>query len=212
VQVDLQGPVGRLVGVLERPAGTPRGAALVCHPHPAHGGSLRSAIVVRTARALRTAGLATLRFNFRGVEGSQGTHDGVQEIEDAAAALRHLAARFPGLPAWAAGYSFGSRMAAELAGREVGIERLVLIAFPAALYDPGFLARLSTPGLIVMGEEDRFGTAGALRRALPEWPAGLELVEIAAADHFFRGRTPLVEEAVARYARAALGGPQQDAR
>ena len=211
MQVDIAGPVGRLVGQLERPEGVLRGAALVCHPHPAHGGSLRNTIVVRVARALRAAGLATLRFNFRGVEGSEGVHDGVQEIEDAGAALGHLTARFPGLPAWAAGYSFGSRMAAELATRDLGIERLVLIAFPAALYDARVLARLATPGLVLMGAADRFGTATDLRRALPAWPVGLELVEIAAADHFFRGRTPLVEQAVERYARAALG-PPQDAR
>ena len=170
---------------------------------------MRNTIVVRTARALRSVGLATLRFNFRGVEGSEGAHDGVQEIEDAAAAQRYLAGCFPGLAAWAAGYSFGSRMAAELAARDEGIERLILIAFPAGLYDPRFLASLRVPGLLVMGSADRFGTAADLRRALPVWPAGLELVELSDADHFFRGRTPLVEEAVQRYARAALEGPQR---
>jgi hypothetical protein len=167
---------------------------------------MRNTIVVRAARALRSAGLITLRFNFRGVEGSEGSHDGVQEIEDAVAAARLLEARFPGLDLWGAGYSFGSRMVAELAGRGEGVERMVLIAFPCALYSPGFLATLPTPGLVLMGSEDEFGTASGLRKALPAWPAGLELVEIPGADHFFRGRTPLVEEAVLRYARAAPGG------
>ena len=205
MQVELEGPAGRLIGILEEPEGAPRGGALVCHPHPAHGGSMRNTIVVRVARALRSAGLVTLRFNFRGVEGSEGTHDGVQEIEDAAAAARYLGSRCAGLDLWGAGYSFGSRMVAELAGRDGGVERIVLIAFPSALYEPSFLGRLRTPGLIVMGELDRFGTALELRRALPSWPPSLELVEIPGADHFFRGRTPLVEEAVLRYARAEIG-------
>lgn len=202
MRIEVAGPVGKLVGELELPAGEPRGVALVCHPHPVHGGSLRNAIVVRVARALRAAGLCTLRFNFRGVEGSEGAYDGTQEVEDAAAVARALAERFPGLPLWAAGYSFGARIVAELALRESGVERVLLIAFPCALYDPRFLARLAQPSLLVLAERDEFGTAADLRRALPELPSGLELVEIPGADHFFRGRTPLVEESVLRYARA----------
>ena len=103
-----------------------------------------------------------------------------------------------------AGYSFGARIAAELAVRDAGVERLLLIAFPCALYDPGFLARVRQPGLILLGEADAFGNASHLRRGLPELPPNLTLIEIPGADHFFRGRTPLVEEAVVRYARSAF--------
>lgn len=202
--VEFAGPAGKLLGELEEPHDPPRALGLVCHPHPAHGGSLRNTIVVRTARALRAEGLITLRFNFRGVEGSEGRHDGTQEVEDAAAAAAQLTLRHPDLPLWVAGYSFGSRIAAELALRDTGVERLLLIAFPCALYDPGFLARLRQPGLILLGENDAFGNASHLRRGLPELPPGLTLIELAGADHFFRGRTPLVEEAVVRYARSAF--------
>lgn len=203
MRFDVDGPVGKLVGELEEPAGPVLGLAIVCHPHPLHGGSLRNAIVVRVARALRGVGLATLRFNFRGVEGSDGAHDGAHEVEDAAAALGALQVKHPGLPVWAAGYSFGSRIVSELALRDQGIERLVLVAFPAALHDPGFLVRVQQPGLIVMGGEDGFGKASDLLRKLGRLPPQLELVEIPGADHFFRGRTPLVEDAVLRYARGA---------
>ena len=189
---------------LEEPEGPPRGLAIACHPHPLHGGSLRNTIVVRAARALRSLGFVTLRFNFRGVEGSAGAHDGTAEVEDAAAAAGWLQARHPGLPLWAAGYSFGSRIVAELAGRELGIERVLLIAFPCRLYSPAFRASLRVPGLILLGAEDEYGTALDLARGLPRRPANLTLVEIPGADHFFRGRTPLVEAAVLDYARAAL--------
>lgn len=208
MRCEIPGPVGRLVGELDEPTGEPRGQALVCHPHPAHGGSLRNTIVVRVARALRAVGIATLRFNFRGVEGSDGQHDGTQEIGDARAAAHWLAAHRPGLPLWAAGYSFGSRVSAELALGDEGIERLLLIAFPCALYDPRFLTRLEVPGLLLFGEADAFGTASDLRRTVPRLPPGLEVAEIAGADHFFRGRTPLVEEAVLRYARGATQPPR----
>ena len=204
MQIEIDGPVGKLIGELEEPAGTPTGTAIVCHPHPLHGGSLRNTIVVRTARALRTVGIVTLRFNFRGVEGSAGAHDGTREIDDALAVAGFLATRYPALPFWAAGYSFGSRIVAELALRAASVERVLLIAFPCALYDPRFLAQLVQPGLILLGGADPFGSAKDLQRALPVLPESLSLVEIPAADHFFRGRTPLVEEAVLRYARAAL--------
>lgn len=203
---EIPGPVGRLIAELEEPQGEARGQALVCHPHPAHGGSLRNTIVVRVARALRAAGLATLRFNFRGVEGSEGQHDGTQEIGDARAVAHWLSARRPDLPLWSAGYSFGSRVTAELALGDEGIERVILIAFPCALYDPRFLARLEVPGLLLFGQADPFGAEADLLRALPRLPSALEVVEIPAADHFFRGRTPLVEDEVLRYARAALEG------
>jgi len=204
VRIEIAGPVGKLIGELEEPQGPPRGTAIVCHPHPLHGGSLRNSIVVRVARALRSLGFVTLRFNFRGVEGSEGEHDGAQEVEDAAAATALLTGRHPELPLWVAGYSFGSRIVAELALRDETVERVLLIAFPCALYDPGFLARLRQPGLILLAGADGFGTAADLRRGLPILPPHLELVEIAGADHFFRGRTPLVEEAVHRYAARAL--------
>jgi hypothetical protein len=173
---------------------------------------MRNSIVVRSARALRAAGLATLRFNFRGVEGSEGVHDGVREIDDVSAAARLLSGRFPGLPLWGAGYSFGSRMVAELATRDQGLERLVLIAFPCTLYDPRFLTDLLVPGLIVMGAADRFGTAADLLRVLGRIPPNLELVEIPEADHFFRGKTPLVEAAVLRYARGTPDRRRPDPR
>lgn len=204
MRIEIPGPVGKLIGELEEPAGERRGLALVCHPHPRHGGTMRNTIVMRVARALRAAGLVTLRFNFRGVEGSEGVHDGSQEIEDAVAAASMLTSGNPGLPFWAAGYSFGARIVAELALRDAGVERSILVAFPLAIADPGVLARLRHPALLVLGESDSFGNPADLRRSLPQLPPQLELVELAGADHFFRGRTPLVEEAVLRYARAVI--------
>ncbi len=208
--VEIAGPAGSLAGILERPAAV-RALAIVCHPHPAHGGTLRNTIVVRTARALRAAGFVTLRFNFRGVEGSAGTHDGELEVEDAAVALEFLRRRFPGVRAWAAGYSFGSRMAAALAAGDPAIERVVLIAPPVGL-DRGrgwdrALRSLERGGLIVCGGADPFGTRADLERRVPDLPESLRVEEIPEADHFFRGKTPRVETLVRDYALASLGSP-----
>lgn len=206
MEVDLRGPAGRLEAILDEPEAeredaTLRGAAVVCHPHPMHQGTMRNTVVYRTARALRAAGFATLRFNFRGVEGSEGVHDGEGAEEgDVAAALDLLEVRYPGLPLWAGGYSFGSRTTAGLAAKDERIRRLVMIALPVAVYDCSFLREVSQPGLIVFGGGDEFGTATELAQRYPGLPERIEVEEIPGADHFFRGRTPLVEHAVRTYA------------
>src|SRR6516165_3335147 len=90
---------GRLEALLREPAGPVVAAAVVCHPHPLHGGTMNNNVVYRVAKALVDAGVAALRFNFRGVGGSTGQHaEGVGEEEDVRAALAYLRARHPTLP------------------------------------------------------------------------------------------------------------------
>jgi hypothetical protein len=207
-RVAFGGPAGRLEGLFEEPAGEVLGTAIVCHPHPLHGGTMQNTLVHRTARALRAAGLATLRFDFRGVGGSEGTHDGGAgadgEEGDAAAALDALAERHPRVEQWAAGYSFGAKTVCALATRDARIRRLVLVAPPLALHDCSALERLERPALVVLGSEDPFGSAADLRRLHPRLPDRIEVREVEGADHLFRGRTPAVEELVRSWAAAAL--------
>lgn len=202
MRITIQGPAGTLEGLVDEPEeGGVHGVAIVCHPHPMHGGTMNNTLVYRTARALRTAGFATLRFNFRGVEGSAGEHDGNgAEEEDARVAIEWMLARYGAdLPVWAAGYSFGSRTVSGLALRWPRIERLLLLAVPISYYDLRFLVDVEQPVFAVFGSVDPFGTASDFARVLPELVGKVEVEEIQGADHFFRGRTPLVEEAFADY-------------
>ena len=113
----VSGPAGRLEALLEEPEDSaPREAALVCHPHPQHGGTMHNKVVYRIARGLRRAGAAVLRFNYRGVNLSEGAYGhGEGEVEDARAALAYLRSRYPDLPVTLAGFSFGSRIALRMA-------------------------------------------------------------------------------------------------
>ena len=210
------GPVGDLEGIHELPEASAdptgaglRGAAVVCHPHPLHGGTMRNTIVFRAARALRANGLATLRFNFRGVEGSEGKHDGTGGEElDVAAGLDYLEAQHPGVPLWAVGYSFGSRTVSGRALKDPRIEHVVLIALPVSVYDCSFVERVEQPGFALFGSADEFGTVAELREKHPSLFQGtsrLEIDEIEGADHFFRGRTPILEEKIHDHVRSALG-------
>src|SRR5213595_1439151 len=97
-------PHGRVEAILKEPSGEPRGAALVLHPHPLHGGTMHNKVVFRAARALNDAGLIALRLNFRGVGQSTGTHDYARgEQADARAGLDYLTQTYPKLPLLLAG-------------------------------------------------------------------------------------------------------------
>ncbi len=201
----IPGPVGKLEAWYELPDEPLRGAAVVGHPHPLHGGTMRNTVVFRTARALRSAGIATLRFNFRGVEGSEGSHDGngAEEL-DMRAGLDWLEGELPGSPLWAAGFSFGSRTAIGLALKDERIRTLIAVAPPVRIYDVSDLMSVRQPGLILMGSLDEFGTLPELEEQFPNLPAGLETQEIEGADHLFRRRSPMVEACVEDFANRML--------
>src|SRR5438132_6608511 len=106
----VEGPAGKLECLVEEPEDRePREAFLVCHPHPQGGGTMHNKVVYRMARGLRRAGAVVLRFNYRGVNLSEGKYDqGIGEMEDARAALEYLRSRYPDLPFSLGGFSFGA--------------------------------------------------------------------------------------------------------
>jgi alpha/beta superfamily hydrolase len=206
--VDFDGPTGKLEGLLGPPEhgeATPRAVAVVCHPHPSGGGTMHNTVVYRVAKGLRRAGLAVLRFNFRGVEGSEGEHHGEGlEEGDAEAAIDYLTSLYPRVPLWAGGFSFGSRQIAGLAPRDSRIERTFFIALPVKVYECAPIADVKQPGYMLFAGDDDFGTAAVLREKFPFLGANLEVDEIPGTDHFFRGKTPELEERVRAWAVRSL--------
>ena len=191
----LAGPAGRLDALLEEPEDAPaRAAALVCHPHPQHGGTMHNKVVYRIARALRRAGFAVLRFNYRGVNLSEGEFaGGIGEIEDARTALALLRERYPHLPRTLAGFSFGSRIILKL-GCEPGVaSRLIATGFPA---DNSPLGQCTVPRVFIQSTHDQFSPAPAMQTWFDALPQPKHLVWIDAQDHFFAGALDQFEEAV----------------
>jgi hypothetical protein len=165
-----------------------RGAALVLHPHPLHGGTMHNKVVFRAARALNDAGLATLRINFRGVGASTGTHDYAKgELDDARAGLDYLTQSYPQLPLTLAGFSFGARVGLEVGIADGRVKFLVSIGTPVNMYDFDFLRECRKPVLFVHGSRDEFGDVGKLKSLAagspPEAEARVEVIE--GAGHFF---------------------------
>jgi alpha/beta superfamily hydrolase len=198
---DFRGPAGRLEALLMRPRVDPVAAAVVCHAHPLHGGMMHFKAVFRAAKALQSAGLAVLRFNFRGVGRSEGAHDhGAGEQEDARAALFEVQARFPGLPLVLGGFSFGSVVSLAVAARDARVRAVFALGLPLRMADPAVLARVAQPRLFVQGEDDAFGRGEALRVLVEPLPAPRELVVVPGADHFFTGHLDALQGAVAAWA------------
>src|SRR3954469_21146565 len=111
---DLTGPAGRLEALIDEQTYAQRAAVVFAHPLPTHGGTMHTKAVFQGAKGLVRIGCAVLRFNFRGVGRSAGEFDeGRGEMDDYRAALDFMTARYPGLPLWAAGFSFGSWVAME---------------------------------------------------------------------------------------------------
>jgi uncharacterized protein len=199
---DFAGPVGRLEAVLTSPETAASAAAVVCHAHPLHGGMMHFKAVFRAAKALQSAGLAVLRFNFRGVGRSEGVHDdGNGEQDDARAALDEMQRRFPGLLLVLGGFSFGSVVALRVAARDARVRGVFALGFPLARFgDAATLQAPWQPRLFVQGELDQFGAGEALRRLVEPLPPPRELVVVPAANHFFDGQLDALQGAVADWA------------
>ena len=200
------GPAGRLEALLEEPEeSAPVEACLVCHPHPLYGGAMHNKVVYRMARALRRSGSVVLRFNFRGVNLSEGTHDnGEGEREDARAALNTLRERYPDLPFALAGFSFGSRVILRLgcALRDPAPNRLIAAGFPTRLGTLDQLDDCAIPKYFVQSAHDEFGPADALQKAFETFSEPKQLQFIEASDHFFAGSLDKLEDAVAALPRS----------
>jgi uncharacterized protein len=195
----LQGPAGRLEALLEEPEdGAPREAALVCHPHPQHGGTMHTKAVYRIARGLRSAGAVVLRFNYRGVNLSEGEYaHGEGELDDARAALDYLRGRYPGLPFTLAGFSFGSRIALRLGCGGIGASRVIAVGFPTTYKERSFLEGCAVPKVFVQSTRDQYGPISELELLVASLAEPKKLVLVEANDHFFAGALDVLEREIA---------------
>ncbi|HVF34219.1 MAG TPA: alpha/beta fold hydrolase [Candidatus Saccharimonadia bacterium] len=188
----LPGPAGAIEVAthVPAPADARNAVALICHPHPLHGGTMQNKVVSMVERALRELGLATLKFNFRGVGASEGTHDeGEGETRDVVALAGWLERVRPGHALVLAGFSFGAYVALRAAAH-VPVRQLVLVAPPVDRYGFRELAPPPCPWLVVIGEVDEVVKPDAVYGWVASMPQGTapKLVRMPATSHFFHGK------------------------
>jgi len=205
----IPGPTGVLEALLVQPENYQSGQpiAVVCHPHPLHGGSMANKVVHIVADSFHKLGVATLRFNFRGVGHSAGRYDnGVGEVDDLLAVINWFKERYTDSPLWLAGFSFGSFVAFN-AYHKVKADRLLLVAPPVGRF--GFNAELTVdvPWMVIQGGKDDVVSPQEVsiwvhrcrRQPHYEW--------LADADHFFHGRLNRIRDVILRQ----WGDPMHDA-
>ena len=193
------GPAGELECAIDNPAvNPPRGLAVLCHPHPQHGGTMDNKVVQTLARAFVQLGYTSVRFNFRGIGASQGVWDeGRGEIDDALAvvAAQRAAQNQARQPLVLAGFSFGgyvaSQAALRLAAAGAGAERVVLVGPAVKSFD---MAAVPADTLVIHGEKD---DVVALTDVF-DWarPQALPVTVLPGAGHFFHGQLPVLKQIV----------------
>ena len=181
-------------------AQSPVAAAVICHPHPQFGGSMNNNVVNAVARTLQETGHSTLRFNFRGVGESEGSHDsGMGEIEDARAAIEFAREKTgPSTAITLAGYSFGSWVAAGALEGDESVSHLLMVAPPPTMFDFSALTRDDKERArhVIVGERDQYCDHGVLRELFDRLPEPKTMEVVPGADHFWFGREKALAEAV----------------
>ena len=185
--LSIHGPAGRIEAAYDKPDGPPAPVlAIVCHPLPTEGGSMHNKVVTMTARALRESGIATLRFNFRGVGQSEGSFDnGDGELDDLRAIAAWARATHPDKALWLAGFSFGAWVSLR-AAVEVQAAALISIAPPLGrswAFDD--IALPAVPWLVIQGDDDEIVSPGAVHDWVASLPNPPELLRMPGASHFF---------------------------
>jgi len=190
VRQSIEGPAGAIECALDAPVTEPLGVAVICHPHPVHGGTMDNKVVITLARAFMQVGFRTVRFNFRGVGASQGVWDeGVGEIEDALAVI--AAHRQPGERFMLAGFSFGAYVASQAAVRlpeDAKPERMALVG-PSTQKQQ--MANVPADTIVVHGEVDEVVPLAATF----DWarPQALPVIVMPGVGHFFHGQITLLK-------------------
>ncbi len=199
VRETVDGPAGRIECAVDRPAGVPRGLAVVCHPHPQYGGTLDNKVVQTIARACLGVGWASVRFNFRGIGASEGAWDGGRgEVGDALSVIAAWRARpeFASAPLLLAGFSFGGYIAVEAAHRlhpDSKPHRIVLVG-PST--EKQRVEDVPAGTLVIHGEnDDVVPLAATLAWARPQH---LPVIVFPGVGHFFHGQLALLKNVIVR--------------
>lgn len=195
------GPAGRLEVAIDR-APEARGAAVIAHPHPLHGGTLSNKVVQTLARASVLAGWTAVRFNFRGVGSSEGIYgEGRGELDDL---LAVIGAQAPTGPLCLAGFSFGAFVTSHAVAQlhtSRDLQRVVLVGAAASRFTVAELpAELHGRTLVIHGEQDDTVPL----ESVMAWarPQVLPVLVVPTVGHFFHGQLPLLRDTVLRHLRA----------
>ena len=197
-----------LEGIVSVPEGFPEpyAALVLCHPHPTLRGNMDNPIISAICASADRLGIATLRFNFRGVDGSEGEFtNGETEQEDVKAAL-NLARNWPGIDkkrVALVGYSFGAGVILRGLRNYKNAASLTLIAPPISAVQESCIRGDKRPKLFMVGQNDRIVDSAELQRALDEVREPVQFREIPETDHSLRGHEQEIADRTVQFTASA---------
>ena len=172
---------------------------VVTHPHSLYGGTMYNQVVETLVEVYQDKGFSTLRFNFRGVGGSEGSYDeGKGEQEDVRSALRYMYKRGK-RNIDLAGYSFGAWVNAKINYNHSLCNRIVMISPPVAFLDFTFLSFNPKIRLVVAGGKDDIAPADKITNVINTWNPKARLEVIEGADHFYTGKIDSLKSILSRF-------------
>jgi alpha/beta superfamily hydrolase len=198
----IDGPAGKIEAILSEKKTPATACGIICHPDPEQEGTMHNKVVTALNWAMEAMGFVTVRFNYRGVLNSEGTHGHVSgELEDTRAVYEWLHKKYPHLPLHFAGFSFGAFIVAQLA-TELPTQSLVTVAPIVSRRSYSQLPKITCPWLTVVGEEDELISVQAIEQYKAVSEQNLELICFSDTTHFFHGKLiPLRETVKAFYLR-----------
>ncbi len=175
--------------------------AIICHPHPLYGGSMSNKVVHIINKAFNSVGINTVRFNFRGVEQSEGQFaDGIGEVDDLLSVFEWLAQNTQTSSIYLAGFSFGSFVAAQVAALQqtpIAIEKLLLVAPPVSMYDFAAIA-FDMPCLVIQGGQDTVVEPEQVKQWVAAQSDNVQLLWNDEAEHFFHGKLNFIRDSIVK--------------
>jgi alpha/beta superfamily hydrolase len=199
-EILLPGPVGNLEVLTTRPAGNPKGIAIICHPHPLYQGTMRNKVVTMLAKTMQQLEFVTVRFNYRGVGKSEGSYGNLQgEIEDLLAIKAWVQEQLPEFAVWLLGFSFGSFICASVANQAHDVAKLISVAPAVDHADYQQLTAIRCPWLVIQGELDEIVSYQKVRVFALHPPSPLTLVSMPRATHFFHGQLVELRDTIIKH-------------
>lgn len=201
--IAINGPAGNIEAILSTPedSGRYKAVGIICHPHPLHGGSMSNKVVYTVNKAFNNLGVASFRFNFRGVGKSNGTFaDTIGETEDALAVIAFAKKNYPGHEIWLGGFSFGAYVSLRVT-QLYDIDQLITVAPAVNLYDLKNYQPANCPWLLIQGADDEIVPVDAVENWIATLEPQPELQLLENTGHFFHGKLIELREHIEQHLR-----------
>ncbi len=180
---------------------------LLCHPHPQFGGNMHNNVVSGIFNKLIKSDIPCLRFNFRAVERSTGTHsNGKGELSDVKACIDFLINEKKKVEIIICGYSYGAAIGCSAINYSAKIMAYISISFPWDFMGLKYkeLSQSDKPKLFIQGNRDTIALYEKFEENFSFYLEPKRKKIIDGADHFYWGYEEQVANEVIEFYKSII--------